>query len=148
MTTIATDGKSMAGDSRGCANNVIRCDNEQKLYRLTDGRIIGFCGTAGAARDYIAWLEDAAGGDKPKIEDDFSALVLTPEGVVQVHCNCALPDNTDLPVTIGSGGAIALGAMLAGASPEEAVAISAQRDPFTGGKTTVLHLESACRAVA
>lgn len=132
MTTIATDGRTMAADSRGCANDVIRCDNEQKLRRLKDGRIVGFSGTSSAAREYIDWLDN--GGDRPKIEDSFAALVLHQNGTAEVHCDNALPDEADLPAVLGSGGAIALGAMLAGATPEQAVAIAAQRDPFTGGK--------------
>lgn len=136
MTTIATDGKTMAADSRGCANSVIRSDREQKIRRLKDGRIVGFSGTAAAARTYLNWLED--GGEMPKVDDGFSALVLSMDGTVQVHCNDEMPDDADLPAVLGSGGLLALGAMLAGASPEQAVAIAAQRDPFTGGEIRVL----------
>lgn len=138
MTTIATDGKTMAADGCGCANDLIRSINEQKLHRLSDGRIVGCSGTFMAAKTYIAWLEK--GGELPKIEAGFHALVLSPDGTVQVHGNDEMPDDADVPAVLGSGGALALGAMLAGASPKRAVEIAAMRDPFTGGTITELSL--------
>lgn len=43
----------------------------------------------------------------------------------------------EVPAVTGSGGAIALGAMLAGATPAQAVAIAIQRDTGSGGQITV-----------
>lgn len=138
MTTIATDGRTMAADSRGCANELIRNDAEKKLHRLKDGRVVGASGTITAARAYIRWLEE--GGERPKIEGAFSAIVLNPNGSAQIHYNDDEPDDLAFPAAIGSGTALALGAMLAGASPAEAVAIAAKRDPFTGGTITEMSL--------
>lgn len=141
MTTIATDGKSMAADSRGCANNIVRNDSEVKLHRISGGRITGCSGTIGAAKAYIAWLDKNDGSAKPKVDDGFRALVLHPEGRIEVHCNDEMPDIAQAPAVLGSGGSLALGAMLAGASPAEAVEIAAMRDPFTGGTITELSIE-------
>jgi ATP-dependent protease HslVU (ClpYQ) peptidase subunit len=47
----------------------------------------------------------------------------------------------NVPAAIGSGSLLALGAMEAGVSPEQAVGIAAKRDIGTGGKITVLHLD-------
>jgi hypothetical protein len=140
MTTIATDGKSMAADSRGCCNDVIRCDTEIKIYRLVDGRIAGCSGTITAARDYVRWLNE--GGEKPNVdkENGFHALVLSLDGTAQIHGNDDLPDNVDIPAAIGSGSSLALGAMLAGAGPTDAVAIAMKRDPFTGGAIVEMKL--------
>lgn len=145
MTTIATDGKTIAADSRGTAAEIIRCNTEEKLVRLSDGRIVGYSGTSHAARAYVAWLE--AGGERPQITGNFSALVLHPDGSAEVHYSDDMPDRVDLPAVLGSGGSIALGAMLAGATPAEAVAIAAQRDPFTGGEVKTMARASALKIV-
>lgn len=128
----------MAADSRGCCNEIIRCDTEQKLYRLNDGRIVGCSGTITTARAYVKWLNE--GGDMPVKEERFHALVLSPDGTAQIHGDDARPDNVDIPAAIGSGFQLALGAMLSGASAAEAVGIAMQRDPFTGGEIGVMVL--------
>ncbi len=134
MTTIATDGKTMAGDSRGCAANKIRSDHELKVRRLKDGRIVGFSGTASSAKAYVEWLD---GGPVPHKEDNFALLVLERDGTARIIYDDITSDPVDLPAVLGSGGDLALGAMLAGASPKEAVKIAILRDPFSGGKVVV-----------
>ena len=130
----------MAADSRGCANDIIRNDAEVKLYRISGGRIAGCSGTKSAAAAYIAWLDRADGSEKPKVDDGFHVLILHPSGLIEVHSNDEMPDVAEAPAVIGSGGPLALGAMLAGASPAEAVEIAARRDPFTGGAISEMTL--------
>ncbi len=104
------------------------------MRRLKDGRIVGFSGTASSARDYIAWLE---GGEKPDKEDNFHLLVLNLDGTAAIIFDDRTSDPVDLPAVLGTGGDIALGAMMAGATPEEAVNLAILRDVYSGGKVTV-----------
>jgi ATP-dependent protease HslVU (ClpYQ) peptidase subunit len=140
VTTIATDGKSMAGDGLCTGDGLIHGRSVGKVCRLPDGRIVGSAGTAYGQQAFAEWLIN--GGDKPRLADSFEGLVLHPDGrclTYNEHCQSC---DQELPAVTGSGGALALGAMLAGKNPAEAVAIAADRDPFTGGTITVLHLES------
>jgi hypothetical protein len=149
MTTIATDGKSMAGD--GMAKD--HCETivdmkRQKVYRLSDGRIVG---GAGNSFDLIAWrdwLEAGKSADCPIVSDQFAGLILTPDGAVYWvdHKGRELP--IPPPCAVGSGQDVALGAMDFGAAPGEAVAIASRRDSHTGGKVSVINLEPKLEAVA
>lgn len=144
MTTIATDGKSMAGDSLGCASNKRQCLTEVKVRRLDDGRIVGFSGTASTARAYIDWLNGGPPVENNK-EDSFHLLILALDGTATILYPEGTSDPVDLPAALGSGGDIALGAMLAGKSPKEAVEIAILRDVWSGGKVTVETLKESDR---
>lgn len=137
MTTIATDGKSMAGDSLTTAGSE-RVAYKQKIIRLKDGRIIGCCECAVQVAQFVRWM-DNPGDDKPALDgDEFSALILNPDGTVDYIEKHAEPIRYLAPMAIGSGGDFALGAMLAGKSPAEAVEIAMLRDTRTGGDVTSL----------
>ena len=145
MTTIATDGKSMAGDSLTTAGtHAVR--HAPKVHRLKDGRIVGACGLTAECLKIVRWLDD--GGDKPDISDETEALVLGLDGTV-CHIDHKFEMlEYDVPAGIGSGSDLAIGAILAGASPEAAVGIACVRDRHSGGDITVLHLNGPLRAVA
>lgn len=138
MTTIACDGKSMAGDGQREACRTILTTDAVKVQRLEDGRIVGTCGDTALAVGLVDWLKGV--GDKPtgKAEDDFAALVLRPDGVIEYISGHCVPLIVPAPVAVGSGMDFAIGAMEAGRTPFEAVVIAARRDPGTGGKITVL----------
>lgn len=131
MTTIATDGMTMAGDGFVTGNALIHAFSFCKVHKLEDGRIVGCTGTSYDIAPFANWLEN--GGDLPMLTDDFEALVLiSPMKCLTYNSKC-LSAPQEVPAVAGSGGAIALGAMLAGASPSQAVAIAAQRDLYSGG---------------
>lgn len=133
MTTIATDGRTMAGDGITTSLDIVMRRNAPKVRRLPDGSIFGFAGRTADANAIFGWLADGAKGSPPKIKEG-RALILRPGGRIE-H----LGEDGDLieieaPAAVGSGGDIALGAMEFGASPKQAVEIAARRDPFTGGR--------------
>lgn len=137
MTAIATDGKSMAGDSLITAGKE-RVGFKVKVVRLKDGRIVGCSGCSQQVSQFVRWL-DNPGDDKPAFEgDEFAALILNPCGRVDYLTKLMEPIAYMAPMAIGSGGDFALGAMLAGKSPADAVAIAMIRDTATGGDITVL----------
>lgn len=147
MTTIATDGKSMAGDGQREVRGTISTRNAEKVRRLSDGSVIGTAGDSACGCALIEWLE--GGGDAPKLEPEsgFNALQLTSDGKVFIYDKHCMPMPVEPPMAIGSGMDLAIGAMLAGKSAEDAVMIAVRRDPGTGGKITVLHLEPRLSAV-
>jgi ATP-dependent protease HslVU (ClpYQ) peptidase subunit len=145
MTTIATDGRSMAADGRVCAGATIFGSNAKKIIRLADGRICGCAGNSRYQAPFVAWL--ANGGDLPEMDDEFEALVLMPDGTVVSydHKGRSLPE--ELPTASGSGREFALAAMDLGASPEEAVKAACARDTMSGGEITVLELPPLLKVV-
>lgn len=139
MTTIATDGKSMAGDGLVTSNGTVFGHSFIKIVRLPDGRIAGAAGSAFYLAPFFAWLEN--GGDAPELGEHFDGIVLSPDGSCRTYdekCR-SIPEET--PSAVGSGRELAIGAMMAGASPLKAVGIAAERNTSTGGTITALAIE-------
>lgn len=144
MTTIACDGKSMAGDGRCCDHTETLVDDAKaKVFRLSDGRIAGGSGSSFDVDLWISWLAREKIGDCPIESERFAGMILQPDGTVLWVDHKGREALTPVPVAIGSGQNYAYGAMEAGAPPEEAVRIACKRDPFSGGQITAFHLEPA-----
>jgi 20S proteasome alpha/beta subunit len=137
----------MAGDGRATRGSLVGFDEAVKVFRLSDGSLLGGAGQADAVNDMRVWIDNGCIGKRPKTPD-VAMLHLRTEGECLVYFNNGSPTQTGLPTAIGSGDHLAIGAMEAGASPEQAVAISARRDVNTGGKVSVLHLKPRARAIA
>ena len=135
MTTIATDGKTMAGDSLTSAKTE-RLAYGPKIHRAADGSVFGCSGITTKGVKFRRWMTE--GGDKPELGEDFCALSLSPDGKVFYWNDDLEPIEYLAPMAIGSGADYAIGAMLAGKTPAEAVAIAAMRDSATDGQITVL----------
>lgn len=146
MTTIATDGQSMAADGLVTSGGTIFGRNAVKVHKLKDGRIVGIAGCANYIKPFLAWL--AEGGELDDIGDDFEALVLNKDGTCFSYDHKGRSLQEELPTASGSGREIALGAMAVGASPEEAVKAACQRDTSTGGTVMVHSLPARLRRVA
>lgn len=141
MTCVATDGKTMAADSRSCRGDLIATDQAEKLGRGKDGSVIGCAGERGACALVREWFEKGADlGTIPKLpaspdgESPFDALILRPDGKIDAldHHFAFMPRQA--PAAIGTGGEIALGALLSGKTPKEAVVLAASQVVSVGGK--------------
>jgi ATP-dependent protease HslVU (ClpYQ) peptidase subunit len=140
VTTIATDGKTMAGDGQAEACHTIICTTRAKVARLSDGSLFGSAGRGADNLAMIEWLESGMEDKRPRLKS-FSGLRLFADGRLEYWSeDVDVPTPVDVPCAVGSGMDFAIGAMLCGASPEQAVAIASQRDPGTGGKIIVLRL--------
>ena len=142
MTTVATDGLSMAGDGQREHRGTIVTSAAEKVRRLSDGRIVGTAGCVATGIKAVKWLE--GGGDAPDFPSDveFSALILYPTGIVEMMGHECVLMPVALPFAIGSGMDLAIGAMEAGADPAKAVLIASMRDPGTGGVITSIERPS------
>jgi ATP-dependent protease HslVU (ClpYQ) peptidase subunit len=138
MTTIATDGKTITSDSR-VIGDYIEQGHFPKMFRVGD-EIVGICGSYADGLAYVHWLNSGKKeDDKPKVQD-FEAIHVSAAGVMWVGKNLH-PIKSARIVAIGSGGAYAMGAMLAGTSSRKAVAIAKKLDPGTGGKLITMRLK-------
>lgn len=152
MTTIASDGFTVAADGRVVAGDEFISDKNVKL-RQVKGRVIGFCGVMAYMSPAIEWLEDGANPSQIKelwLEGkDWCMIVFDPDCARCYHNDTPYPSEVPYPTAFGSGELLAIGALLANASPERAIQIASERDLKTGGKITVMEIYGAAeRAVA
>jgi hypothetical protein len=135
VTTIATDGRTMAADGQVQDHRGVIVNDRPKVFRLSDGRLAGGAGNTFDVRSWIEWL-DSGKVDKCPIESEqFSGLIVGPSGVLWVDYK-GREALTSVPCAVGSGQEIAIGAMEAGASPRKAVEIAISRDIYSGGTIT------------
>ena len=139
MTTLATDGITLAADGQITCGDVVESLETKKVVKLPDGTVVGWAGCVHAANKFVAWLQ---GGEdqncRPDLTDSFVAIRINGTSEVlsyDADCHAII---MPAPHTAGSGGVLALGAMLAGASPREAVMLACKRDVYSGGKITAL----------
>lgn len=134
MTTAAWDGKTLAVDRR-MAGWMDAC----KLFHLKDGRVLTGAGYMDELAEVAAWLD--SGGDdrdKPVVADDeddsTDYLLIDGAKCYWLTTPYLRPiEVRDGMASVGSGSRYALGAMEAGKTAAEAVAIAARFDPNTGG---------------
>lgn len=152
MTTIVVSlpHRQIATDSRNTDSGaaVFKC---RKIERLRDGRIFlgsGHLFTIAAAR---SWAEYGY-NEKYRPKESFEVLFGERADDFRFSCLIMKPDLTDIillddemhpqPVfdeflAIGSGGAYALGALKAGATPTRAIEIAIECDGASGGPVVV-----------
>lgn len=137
MTTIATDGKTIAWDQQITFGLARRLLNEPKV-EMIDGTIFGASGAMVPLKALADWY---FAGAKPEDEpsDNFQLLVISTEGVMQYE-NGGEKYRPKLPAAIGSGEPYALTTMRLGYSPEHAIKMAAECDAHTGGEVSVMEI--------
>lgn len=155
MTTIAIDldQRTIAADSQDTDEGGQKY-NCQKLYEIND-HIIATAGGSYAGLLFVSWFkqwEDEPDyedrGEVPDLvnldlEEDFECLVVRPNGTCYTVNRLFVPYEQDAfnrQLAIGSGGKAARAAMMAGATPTEAVQIAKKIDTYTGGDVVTLTL--------
>lgn len=138
MTIIAYRAGVMAADT--CmTDSFVTCGI--KLYKKK-GHIIGFCGDVEQALVFVDWFFDQKKNRRPDLaaEQGWEALVMNKTGVYTWGRSLRPIEISEDFYAIGSGAALAMGAMEHGASAAEAVAIACRRDPYCREPVTVLTL--------
>jgi ATP-dependent HslUV protease subunit HslV len=144
MTTVAYRDGILAADSLATSGDTVT-GQAVKLKRLADGRLAAMLGRSGAAQRLLAWIEAGAQGEQPG--GDAGVVIVDDDGAsyyddgVSERCSRA-------PFKAwGTGGCLAMGAMAAGASAEQAVRIACEWDIYTGGDVIALSLHASDCAV-
>lgn len=140
MTTIATDGKTIAADTLA----VGRWKDSKRVQKVhsINGCLVGGAGELVEILRFKDWFEAGCPEDnKPDLEDSFSALVLYPDGTAKACYHKLYFYDVGLPYAIGSGAEYAMGAMVAGATPEEAVIVASMLDNNTNDDVIVMGFE-------
>lgn len=150
MTTIACDGRTIAADGLKLYASFDIVQLDAKKLKVVGDRIYAITGSFVAFGPCIDWhMKGAAPDDKPKI-DDWYLIVVDFNGVTRYSDKYPYPESMPVPVAFGAGADLALGAMMAGATPQEAVRIAATVTTHTGGEIQTLDIKTAigcdCRA--
>lgn len=144
MTTIAFRDGVLAADSQVTCG-AVRDGTAKKIGRTPDGRLWAFTGKLRFMEAWREWCEAPAGStgpDAPRLPeiDDSTGILISPDGVVREWWGDGWVVNNSSPVAWGSGSELALGAMAAGASAEEAVAIAIRLHIESSGPINIEHL--------
>lgn len=148
MTTIAFDGKSISCDTM-MVNNNLKYFLHTKIFKSKNFLLAG----AGELHYIQKVLRDAEGMSTDEILSSRSyEKEITENASILLFClkskKCFILAGSQfveclrVPVAIGSGGEVATGAMLMGASSREAVKIASKIDIYTGGKIKTVNLLS------
>ena len=131
MTTIVTDGESMAADRLVTGDNMVHC-NTCKIALAANGDIIGLAGSAFDLDAFVAWYNSDRSQDL-HLWKDSEALVLRTDGRIFCYNEIGRCFEIEAPAALGTGSALAYGALAAGATPAQAVLIASERDIYSGG---------------
>lgn len=138
MTTIATDGKTMAADTQA-GDPYIQPFSAEKMHKVGK-ELIGGAGCYGEILAFVNWYpkKHRPGASEPILEHTEMLVV----SLAKITCweHSFFPFEIPPPAAIGSGAGYAIAAMKAGATPVEAVRIAAELDPFTGGEIVEISL--------
>lgn len=129
MTTIAWKSGVMVADKKATDGDLAHTCT--KIYRKK-GYAIGVAGILQEGLAFVEWF-DKKQGKPPLKKTDCLVMNLTTGTCThwEAKCRVGVPVE-DSCTAIGTGGALAIGAMEAGATPQEAVEIASKRDPSTG----------------
>lgn len=134
MTTIAYRDGVLAADTLHSSNGIVVA-HRPKVVRLESGALLATKGCSGFGRSLLAWLEAGRDGPQPVGSDGDGGLLLTADGSLEGLENGFTEIMLGAPYfAFGSGAEIALGAMHAGATAEQAVAAAITHDVYSGGE--------------
>lgn len=149
MTTIAADLNSgtMAADSQVTLEHKGITYPAAKIIKRK-GMLIGAAGHGGDCTRFLKWAAKNFEEKEPKWDDEESddcviGIVLKEDGIYVWSQGDPEPEKVEAPFyAVGSGGKPARVAMLLGKTPEEAVALACQVDPYSALPLQVLKLNN------
>jgi ATP-dependent protease HslVU (ClpYQ) peptidase subunit len=145
LTIVAYKDGVMASDGRISAGQSIESDTARKVHKLADGSLFGSAGNWASCVSMLKLLKKSLKDKKELpavVMRKLDALFVTPEKVLWYYDRGTWVKWDVVPyAAIGSGADTANGAMDAGASAREAVAITCKRNVFCGGTIRTVELE-------
>jgi len=145
MTTIVANRVGVWSDSKVSMDHLNLSYPTIKIGRGKDC-VFGAAGNGGDCSRFLTWAEEGFKGKEPvwsnkaNGDDYMVALVVKADGVYFFHPGDVM-EKIEAPFfAIGSGGKPARVAMLLGKTPEEAIELSIQVDPGSGGPVQYLPL--------
>lgn len=145
MTTIAYRDGILAADTGITSGNIIAPGSVVKIVVMPDGRLAGASGDASFVSMWLRWAASGAPEPSPEIKERDGntigwGLIVERDGSVTEYDSAGSFNMVAPYYALGSGEQIALGAMWAGASAEDAVRAAIAIDKGTSGDVVVLNL--------
>jgi hypothetical protein len=138
VTTVVATQDGMAADTQSTGDYTYRV---QKIHRLPDGGIVGFCGVTCRGYAGAKWMADGEVGEPPKIKGAF-LLVLRPDKTLWlVDGEFPAYPLLDKVAAIGCGALAAMTALQCGKNAIEAVKEASKLDAYTSDPVQYLALE-------
>lgn len=132
MTTIAIRGRDVAADSLVTAGGLR--DGRSLKIRKVGPFIVGGAGCTAVCHRFHEWVKGGMQGKCPvEGSSNTNGFIVQPDGKVVVWGSQGPWLNETGMVAFGSGGDVAMGAMLAGAGAVEAVEAAIKVDIYSGG---------------
>lgn len=128
----------MAADTQATGDYICRV---QKIFRLPDGGVVGFCGMTTRGYAGAQWMANGEVGDPPKIKGAWLLILRPDKSIWLVDGEFPAYPLLDKHAALGAGGQAAMAAMNAGASPVDAVKAAAKLDHYTSDPVQFLTLE-------
>lgn len=138
MTTVVADQSGMAADTQATSDCVYRV---QKILRLKDGGIVGYCGLTSRGYAAAKWMADGEEGEPPKVKGAYLLILRPDRSLWVVDGEFPAYPLLDKAAAIGSGAQAAMSALNVGKSPVEAVKEAARLDSYTSDPVQFLALE-------
>lgn len=112
-----------------------------KIFKTKSGDIVGTAGESEDGEAFLDWYQKRQQKAKPKIGEDFEALVLTREGVIMWFDKSLyyVKPDTDY-FAIGCGAKSALILLKLGKDPKEAIELISEVDNNVGRETDTLEI--------
>lgn len=141
MTTVVADTRKgiIVGDNQCTVNASDIISTCRKVYKIkkgpNKGHVLGFAGHECSGLVFLEWY--TSGKPPEKIDIDWEdekcdVLIITPKGEMFMADQwCILYPMEEPYMAIGSGAQVAMGALDAGATAEEAIDIACERDVYT-----------------
>lgn len=155
MTTIlVTKDNEMLSDSQATIENFVIDYDCEKIENI-NGSLVGAGGRLSSCVAFKRWVlsecvfqeiylkypEIPFTITEEKEDDDFIALVLSPDGVLTVFEGNKVSYEVDKPYAIGTGAEYALCALDGGCNGIKAMGVAIKRDVYSGGDIQILQLE-------
>lgn len=145
MTTIATDGITIAADSKRCAGGEV-VDLCTTKIRIKGRAVFALTGDFAVYDAAIDWY--LQGADPTKVPSagknvNWSLLAIDENGLRRYTPETPYPDPFGYPQAFGSGCSYALAALKLGKSPKEAIELASSLDIYTGGPIQVINIADA-----
>lgn len=137
MTTIAYRDGVLAADSRATHNDIIT-GTAQKISALPNGDRVALLGARGEAETLREWYASGCGVAQPSTANAALVVIKTNGSIELFEDGHRQPTSDAAFYAWGTGAELALGAMLMGATAEQAVAAAIERDIYSGGEVRVL----------
>lgn len=145
MTAIAYKDGVLAADSVAwIAESRVKIPCRPKIRSLRDGRLFAAAGENGEIDAVFEWLDGRA--DKPALTpgETMHCILVRPDGSYETCWESLRFRRCQSPVyALGIASQFLMGALLAGASPEEAVRLAIEHTDGAGGDVQVMRLQDA-----